>query len=244
MPAIPKAVLDKESVLERALAYIPGGVNSSLRNVEPKLAPVKAVGAYFWDADGKRYLDYHGAFGPPILGRAHPRLTERVYAAIKEYDLVGVGTSELEADLAAKLVEHVPSMEKVLLCNSGSEATYHALRLARAVTGRRKIVKFQGCYHGFHDSILMNVITPAAKLGQRDVISAGSDPGWWRTPSFATSTAWTRWKRCWSAIAAKSRPSSWSPFRTTSGACCRAPVFWKDCARPRAAMERFSFSMK
>ena len=135
---------------------------------------MKAVGAYIYDADGKSYIDYNGAFGPPILGRAHPAVTKRVTETLAEFDNVGVGVSTMEIELARKLVEHIPSVEKVLFCNSGSEATYHALRLARAVTRREKIIKFQGCYHGFHDSVAMNVISSAAKIGTRDPLSAGA----------------------------------------------------------------------
>ena len=93
-----------------------------------------------------------------------------------QIDLVGVGTNELEVQLAQKVVEHVPCAERAIFCNSGSEATYAAVRLARAVTGRKKLVKFQGCYHGWHDAVLMNVISAADKVGQKDPISAGMSP--------------------------------------------------------------------
>jgi glutamate-1-semialdehyde 2,1-aminomutase len=138
------------------------------------MIPVKASGAYIYDADGKSYIDYNAAFGPPLLGRAHPLVNRRVADAITAFDNVGVGVSILEITLARKLVQHVPSINKVLLCNSGSEATYHALRLSRAVTRRDKIIKFQGCYHGFHDSVATNVITPESKLGSLAPLSAGS----------------------------------------------------------------------
>lgn len=166
----------KDQLLKQALEVTPGGVHSSLRTVEPRLVIQRAQGAYFTDIDGSEYLDYHGAFGPPILGHSHPKVTQRVKEVIEGLDPPGVGTTTLEIELAQKVVQHVPSVEKVLFCNSGTEATYHAIRLSRAVTGRKKLIKFQGCYHGFHDSVLMNVITPAEKMGQRDVISAGSLP--------------------------------------------------------------------
>jgi len=95
---------------------------------------------------------------------------------MEEIDLVGMGTTEIEIELAHKICQHVPSAEKVLLVNSGSEATYQALRVARAVTKRKKIVKFQGAYHGWHDAVAMNVISPVEKLGTRDPLSAGSLP--------------------------------------------------------------------
>lgn len=165
---------NKRSILSTALAVIPGGVNSSLRKLSPRIASTRAVGAYFEDADGRQYLDYHAAFGPAILGYAHPKVCAAVAEVMSDFDNVGVGISELEVQLAQKLVEGFQSIEKVLLCNSGSEATYHALRLARAVTGRKKIAKFQGCYHGFHDAVAMNVITPKDELGSLRPLSAGS----------------------------------------------------------------------
>jgi len=164
----------KQTLLREASQFTPGGVNSSLRNIEPRMVIVKAEGAYIYDIDGQRYLDYQAAFGPPILGHTHPQVTARIRQTLETLDLPGVGVTVLEVELAKKLVHHIPSVEKVLLCNSGSEATYHALRLSRAVTGRKKVIKFQGCYHGFHDSVAMNVITPAERMGQRDPFSKGS----------------------------------------------------------------------
>jgi glutamate-1-semialdehyde 2,1-aminomutase len=170
------SVAYKPPDLSDALAVIPGGVNSSLRRLSPPITVTKARGAYFEDADGKRYLDYHAAFGPPILGYADPKVIAAVSGVMKEFDNVGVGVSNLEVQLASRLITHIPSTEKVLLCNSGSDATYHAIRLSRAVTGRKKVMKFQGCYHGFHDAVAMNVITPEEKLGTVDSLSAGSLP--------------------------------------------------------------------
>jgi glutamate-1-semialdehyde 2,1-aminomutase len=98
---------------------------------------------------------------------------ERVVATIRETDLYGISTTELEVELAKKVVAHVPSVEQVLFCCTGSEATFHAVRLARAATGRRKLVKFQGCYHGWHDYLLRNVLSAPDLVGQRDPVSAG-----------------------------------------------------------------------
>ncbi|QBD76472.1 aspartate aminotransferase family protein [Ktedonosporobacter rubrisoli] len=165
-----------QAIIELAQRSIPGGVSSANRLVEPNLVFTCAQGAYIFDAEGKRYIDYHAAFGPPLLGHCNQEVNQRVIETLSQIDVVGVGSNELEAQLAAKLCQHIPCAEKVLFCNSGSEATYAALRLARAVTGRRKIIKFQGCYHGWHDAILMNVISPAEKLGQKDPLSAGMLP--------------------------------------------------------------------
>lgn len=163
-------------IFETAERVIPGGVSSTNRRVEPNLTFTRAEGAYIYDADGKQYIDYHAAFGPAVLGHCHPEVNRRATEAMNHIDLIGVGSGALEAELASKVQEHVPSAEKVMFCNSGSEATYSALRVARAATGRRKLVKFQGCYHGWHDAVLMNVITPAGKMGQKDLLSAGMVP--------------------------------------------------------------------
>ncbi|GIV82541.1 MAG: glutamate-1-semialdehyde 2,1-aminomutase [Anaerolineae bacterium] len=161
----------------RARRVIPGGVNSVNRALPWPFVPVRAEGATITDADGKTYLDYHAAYGPLILGHNHPRVNAAVRAAMERLDIVGAGVTDMEVELAEVMVRHVPSAERVLLTNSGSEATYAALRLARAVTGRNRIVKFQGTYHGWHDAVLMNVITPAEKIGRRDLLSLGMSPG-------------------------------------------------------------------
>jgi glutamate-1-semialdehyde 2,1-aminomutase len=111
-----------------------------------------------------------------VRGHNFPAVNQRVREAMEKIDLVGTGTIDLEIELAQKICQHVPSAEKVVFCNSGSEATYSALRLARAVTGRKKIIKFQGCYHGWHDSVAMNVMTAKERLGKKDPLSAGSLP--------------------------------------------------------------------
>ncbi|GBC77753.1 Glutamate-1-semialdehyde 2,1-aminomutase [bacterium HR08] len=159
-----------------ASAVIPGGVNTSLRRIEPPLVFTRAHGAIIADVEGREYIDYHAAFGPVILGHNMEAVNQRVREAMQRLDLIGVGTTDLEIALARKICAHIPSAEKVLFCNSGSEATYQAIRLARAVTGRRKIIKFQGCYHGWHDAVALNVISPAERLGRRDPLSAGSFP--------------------------------------------------------------------
>ncbi len=159
-----------------ASAVIPGGVNTSLRRIEPPLIFTRAQGAIITDVEGREYIDYHAAFGPVILGHNVEAVNQRVRETMQRLDLIGVGTTDLEIALARKICTHIPSAEKVLFCNSGSEATYQAIRLARAVTGRRKIIKFQGCYHGWHDAVALNVISPAERLGRRDPLSAGSFP--------------------------------------------------------------------
>ncbi|MCC2684744.1 MAG: glutamate-semialdehyde--aminomutase [Paenibacillaceae bacterium] len=161
------------ALYEKANLTAPGGVHTSIRNVEPHLIFTRAEGAYIYDADGNKYIDYQGAFGPYILGHNHPYVNGKVVAALGRTDLYGVGTTDLEIELAEKICRHVPSAEQVLFCNSGSEATYHAIRLARAVTGRVKLVKFQGCYHGWHDYVARNMLSSWDMIGKRDPGSAG-----------------------------------------------------------------------
>jgi glutamate-1-semialdehyde 2,1-aminomutase len=162
-----------EMLLDEAAEVIPGGVNTCRRRSEPRLCVRRGEGAYIEDLDGRRYIDYHAAYGAIILGHSDPAVTERVSRAMRDTVLFGVGVTESEVELARKIVRHVPSVEQVVVCNSGSEATYHAIRLARGITGRETIIKFQGCYNGFHDYVLRNVLSTRDKLGQRDPHSKG-----------------------------------------------------------------------
>ena len=168
--------MSNASLFQRAAAVTPGGVNSGLRRLDDPIVWKRAEGAYMVDVEGARYLDYHAAFGPIVLGHNHPAVNAAVAQAMTEIDLTGAGTTELEIRLAEKIVEHVPSAEMALIVGSGSAATFMAQRLARAVTGRDKLVKFQGCFHGWHDYLLMNVISAPEKIGQMDPASAGMLP--------------------------------------------------------------------
>ena len=162
----------------RAAAVIPGGVNSGQRRVAglEDLVVTATSGATFTDADGNVYTDYHAAFGPPLLGHNDPDVDAAAAEAGRSVGLMGVGVTNVEIELAERLVAAVPSLEKVLLTCTGSEATFHALRLARTATGRRHVIKFQGCYHGWHDSVAMNVISPAERVGSKDPLSGGMLP--------------------------------------------------------------------
>lgn len=160
-------------LMEEACRYSPGGVHSSIRKLPQDLVFKTASGGYMWDVDGNRYIDFNAAFAAIILGHADPEVNQAVFQALESFDIVGVGTNEYEIEVCKKVVEHVPSADMALLCNSGSEATYHAIRLSRAVTGRTKILKFQGGYHGWHDSVLMNVFTRPEQIGHKDPLSAG-----------------------------------------------------------------------
>ena len=168
------------ALLERSRKVVPGGIHSCRRETDPLVCVERARGAHVETVDGRQLIDYHGAYGCSVLGHCFPAVTERVTAAIRKADAFGVGTTEGEVALAEKLVEHVPCIEQALLCNSGGEATYNAIRLARGATGREKIVKFQGCYHGSHDYVLPNALTVAGggsfdPDGSLGVLSAAAD---------------------------------------------------------------------
>jgi len=162
----------------RAQAVIPGGVNSGQRRVAgiEDLVISETAGSRIRDQHGTWYTDYHAAFGPPILGHNDPEVDAAAADTARRLSLPGVGITPVEIELAEQLVECIPSLESVLLTSSGSEATFHAVRLSRAVTGRRRLIKFQGCYHGWHDAVAMNVISTAGAVGGRDPLSAGTLP--------------------------------------------------------------------
>jgi glutamate-1-semialdehyde 2,1-aminomutase len=172
------AVTPKSDLAARAAAVIPGGVNSGQRRVPglEELVIAATSGSTFTDGDGTTYTDYHAAFGPPLLGHNDTDVDSAVASAARTVGLMGIGVTRIEVELAERIVELVPSVEQVLLTETGSEATFHAIRVARAATGRRHIVKFQGCYHGWHDSVAMNVISLPENVGRRDPISQGGIP--------------------------------------------------------------------
>jgi glutamate-1-semialdehyde 2,1-aminomutase len=164
------------AITDEAAELLPGGVSSSLRVVDRPRVFVRARGSRVWDADGREYIDYHAAFGPIILGHADPVVHEAAQEVARDLDPVGLGSTELEVELARRIRRLIPSVERVLFSNSGSEATFHAIRVARAATRRRLLVKFQGCYHGWHDYVAANVITTRERLGTIDASSAGVLP--------------------------------------------------------------------
>jgi len=164
-------------LMQKARRYSPGGVHSHIRSyLTADIVLERAEGAYLWDVDGNRYIDYNAAFAATILGHCHAAVDEAVIKGIRRLDLTGLGSNESEIALAEKVVEHVPSADLAAICNTGSEATYHAIRLSRAVTNRTKIIKFEGHYHGWHDYLLMNVATTKEMLGQKTLLSAGMLP--------------------------------------------------------------------
>ena len=153
---------------QRAERFLPGGVNSPVRAFRavggdpPFLA--RAEGAKLWDADGNQYLDFFGSWGPMILGHAHPLVVEAIQQAATRSSSFGASTAA-EADLAELVTSAFPSMEKLRFVSSGTEATMSAIRVARAFTNRKYIIKFEGCYHGHSDGLLVKAGSGLATFG-------------------------------------------------------------------------------
>src|SRR3974390_781492 len=160
---------DQSHLLQkRAEQLIPGGVNSPVRAFrsvggEPPFL-VRGEGAYVWDADGNRYIDYVGSWGPLILGHSVPDVSDAITQAARKGNSFGA-SAPTEADLAVLVTDAFPAVEKVRFVSSGTEATMSAIRLARAYTKRKYIVKFEGCYHGHSDALLVKAGSGVATLG-------------------------------------------------------------------------------
>ena len=166
-----------DTLFERARRVIPGGVNSPVRAFKavggtPRFVK-RAQGAYFWDANDTRYIDYIGSWGPMILGHGHPAIVQAVQNAVLEGFSFGAPT-EREIELAEEILRLVPSMDMVRLVSSGTEAAMTAIRLARGATGRSKFIKFEGCYHGHADALLVKAGSGLATFG--NPTSAGVPP--------------------------------------------------------------------
>jgi glutamate-1-semialdehyde 2,1-aminomutase len=168
---------DNQALFERAQAVIPGGVNSPVRAFRAVGGTPRFIqrgdGAYIHDVEGRRYIDYIGSWGPMILGHGHPAVLEAVTAAAREGFSFGAPT-EREVELAEEILKLVPSMQQVRLVSSGTEATMSAIRLARGATSRAKFIKFEGCYHGHTDALLVKAGSGLATFGHPT--SAGVTP--------------------------------------------------------------------
>jgi len=165
------------TLFERAKRVIPGGVNSPVRAFRavggtPRFIS-RAQGAYIWDANGQRFTDYIGSWGPMILGHGHPAVVEAVQKAVQEGFSYGAPT-EREVELAEAILKIMPSMDMVRLVSSGTEAAMSTIRLARGATGRSKLIKFEGCYHGHADALLVKAGSGLATFG--NPTSAGVPP--------------------------------------------------------------------
>ena len=161
--------LTAAGLFRRASAVIPGGVNSPVRawgavGAGDPFFAVRGEGAYIWDAEGSRYVDWVQSWGPLVFGHADPEVVEAVQEAAADGTTFGTPT-EREVELAEELVDAAPSVEKVRLVSSGTEAAMSALRLARGATGRDRILKFSGCYHGHADALLAAAGSGVATLG-------------------------------------------------------------------------------
>ena len=160
-----------EQLFERAKRVLPGGVNSPVRAYRAVgMAPrfiTRADGAYIYDEDGKRYIDYVCSWGPMILGHNHPVIREAVERAVKDGLSFGAPTRR-EVDIAERMISMVPNIEMVRMVNSGTEAVMSALRLARGASGRDKLIKFEGCYHGHSDAMLVGAGSGALTQGEPD----------------------------------------------------------------------------
>ena len=166
-----------QALFDRAKRVIPGGVNSPVRAFKavggtPRFV-TRAQGAYFWDANGQRYIDYIGYWGPMILGHGHPAVVKAVQQAVLEGFSYGAPT-EREVQLAEEILKLMPSMDMVRLVSSGTEAAMSAIRLARGATGRSRLIKFEGCYHGHADALLVKAGSGLATFG--NATSAGVPP--------------------------------------------------------------------
>ena len=161
-------IVQSEKLFQKACKVMPGGVNSPVRAFKSvggnPLFVKKASGSKIWDVDGNKYIDYVASWGPLIFGHAHPQIVEALKRQAELGTSYGAST-ELEIELAEQVVSLVPSLEVVRMVNSGTEAVMSAVRLARGVTGRDKIVKFEGCYHGHVDSMLVKAGSGLASLG-------------------------------------------------------------------------------
>lgn len=163
------------SILDHNRRFIPGGISSVNRSIDPPIAFVRGEGAYLWDAAGKRYVDYHAGFAPYFLGHNFRPVNEAAAAALTTGDsLFGAGPSVLEGVLAELIVTHVPAVEKLTLLNTGSEADALAVRIARAVTGKKHVIVMQGGYNGNSDELACNVFNTVAEIGPR--VSPGEYP--------------------------------------------------------------------
>lgn len=168
-----KTTTDARALVERAERIIPGGVNSATRAIGEPWMFTAARGSTVTDASGRDYVDYHAAFGAILLGHGDERVISAVEEASRRVGLVGLGITELELQLAELIIEAIPSAEMTITTMSGSESVLQAVRLARGATGRSKIVKFQGCFHGSFDAVARNVISAPERAYGWDPNSAG-----------------------------------------------------------------------
>ncbi|MDM7933925.1 MAG: aminotransferase class III-fold pyridoxal phosphate-dependent enzyme, partial [Methanothrix sp.] len=164
-----------KKLFEQARSLLPGGVSSPVRAISPfPFYTARAEGPYLWDVDGNRFIDYCLAYGPMILGHRHPAVARAVVDQLERGWLYGTPT-ELEVRMARRISGLYPSMEMLRFVSSGTEATMAAIRVARGATGRAKIVKVEGGFHGAHDSVLVKAGSGATTLGTPDSLGVPAD---------------------------------------------------------------------
>src|SRR5690625_3168035 len=176
MPSLSKATpaaTAGEELRKKALQLIPGGVNSATRAIGYPAAFSRANGSTITDSDGRSFEDYHCAFDATLLRHNDERVNAAVADTCGTIDLIGLGVTELEIQVAQHVRELIPSVDMSITTMSGTESTFQAVRLARAATGRKYVLKFQGCFHGWHDAVARNVASPAERAWGRDPLSAG-----------------------------------------------------------------------
>lgn len=159
--------------MERAQQSLPGGISSYARQVDLPISFASGAGSHVTDVDGNDYIDYLTAWGAITLGHSDPDVNAAVSEVLADQDLYGMGTTELEVEVAELVTDRVPCAERLLFGVTGTEVVSSAIRLARGVTGRPKVVKFQGHYHGSHDSLVLNHASDAEDLGSKDPFTAG-----------------------------------------------------------------------
>ena len=178
-PGGPNLIPNTPNPLDRALAVMPDGTSSAWRSVYNDVI-IRTEGAYVWNAQGRRYIDFLCAWGPIVIGHCDPRVNAAVHDAIDSCDLNAIGPQQGEAELAEEICEVMPSAEKVAFCTSGTDATLHAVHLVRAGTGRRRVLKFHGSFHGWHDHLAVGVRAApgsAREMALRTPESSGLHPG-------------------------------------------------------------------
>ena len=220
-----------EKLFQEAVTLIPGGVNSPVRafgsvNMTPRFI-ASAEGAYLTDVDGNRYLDYIGSWGPMILGHANPLVLEKVEEACRKGLSFGAAT-EAEVDMARLICSMVPSVEMVRMVNSGTEAVMSAVRAARGYTGRDKIVKFEGCYHGHSDSMLVKAGSGVMTAGVPD--SSGVPAGCTKDTLLAGYNDIASVEKLFDACGSEIAAVIIEPVGANMGVVLPEKDFWRTCA--------------